>query len=105
MPEQDGDAAAGEVHQQPGLSGLEFQDMFKDLEEIQKKLMAGDLAGASRPRKGSAGPVGDDGRSEPGGGQAGMSPWTGCRARCPVSRVNWIRFWRAERDLEGDGED
>ncbi|HMA04538.1 MAG TPA: DUF4175 family protein, partial [Methanomicrobiales archaeon] len=28
------------------LSGLEFQDMFKDLEEIQKKLMAGDLAGA-----------------------------------------------------------
>ncbi len=28
------------------LSGLDFQDLFKDLEEIQKKLMAGDLAGA-----------------------------------------------------------
>ena len=28
------------------LSGLEFQDLFKDLDEIQKKLMAGDLAGA-----------------------------------------------------------
>jgi hypothetical protein len=30
----------------PELSGLEFQDFFKDLEEIQKKLMAGDMAGA-----------------------------------------------------------
>ena len=30
----------------PELSGLEFQDLFKDLEEIEKKLMAGDLAGA-----------------------------------------------------------
>jgi uncharacterized protein YukE len=28
------------------LNGLDFQDLFKDLEEIQKKLMAGDLAGA-----------------------------------------------------------
>ena len=28
------------------LSGLDFQDLFKDLEEIQKKLMAGDLTGA-----------------------------------------------------------
>jgi hypothetical protein len=30
----------------PELSGLDFQDLFKDLEEIQKRLMAGDLAGA-----------------------------------------------------------
>jgi hypothetical protein len=30
----------------PELSGLDFHDLFKDLEEIQKKLMAGDLAGA-----------------------------------------------------------
>lgn len=30
----------------PDLSGLEFQDLFKDLQEIQKKLMEGDLAGA-----------------------------------------------------------
>lgn len=30
----------------PELSGLEFQDFFKDLDEIQKKLMAGDMAGA-----------------------------------------------------------
>ncbi len=30
----------------PELSGMEFQDLFKDLDEIQKKLMAGDLAGA-----------------------------------------------------------
>ena len=28
------------------LSELEFQDLFKDLEEIEKKLMAGDLGGA-----------------------------------------------------------
>jgi hypothetical protein len=28
------------------LSGLDFQDLFKDLEEIEKKLMAGDLSGA-----------------------------------------------------------
>jgi hypothetical protein len=28
------------------LSGLDFQDLFKDLEEIQKKLMDGDLSGA-----------------------------------------------------------
>ena len=28
------------------LSGLDFQDLFKDLEEIAKKLMAGDLSGA-----------------------------------------------------------
>ena len=28
------------------LSGLDFQDLFKDLEEMEKKLMAGDLAGA-----------------------------------------------------------
>ena len=30
----------------PDLSGLDLQDLFKDLEEIQQKLMAGDLAGA-----------------------------------------------------------
>jgi hypothetical protein len=30
----------------PELSGLDFQDLFKDLDEIQKQLMAGDLAGA-----------------------------------------------------------
>jgi soluble cytochrome b562 len=30
----------------PDLKGLDFQDLFKDLEEIQKKLMAGDIAGA-----------------------------------------------------------
>jgi hypothetical protein len=28
------------------LSGLDFQDLFKDLEEMEKKLMDGDLAGA-----------------------------------------------------------
>jgi ferritin len=28
------------------LSGLDFQNLFKDLEEMEKKLMAGDLAGA-----------------------------------------------------------
>jgi hypothetical protein len=28
------------------LSGLDFQDLFKDLEEIAKRLMAGDLSGA-----------------------------------------------------------
>ena len=28
------------------LSGLDFQDLFKDLEEIQKRLTAGDIAGA-----------------------------------------------------------
>jgi soluble cytochrome b562 len=28
------------------LSGMDFQDLFKDLDEIQKKLMAGDLTGA-----------------------------------------------------------
>ena len=30
----------------PELSGMDFQDLFKDLDEIQKKLMAGDLTGA-----------------------------------------------------------
>ena len=30
----------------PEMSGLDFQDLFKDLEEIQKMLMAGDLPGA-----------------------------------------------------------
>jgi len=30
----------------PELKGLDFQDLFKDLEEIQKRLMAGDLSGA-----------------------------------------------------------
>ena len=30
----------------PELSGMDFQDLFKDLDEIQRKLMAGDLAGA-----------------------------------------------------------
>ena len=30
----------------PDLKGLDFQDLFKDLEEIQKKLMAGDTSGA-----------------------------------------------------------
>ena len=30
----------------PELSNLEFQDFFKDLEEIRKKLMSGDMAGA-----------------------------------------------------------
>jgi soluble cytochrome b562 len=30
----------------PELSGLDFQDFFKDLEEIQKKLSEGDLSGA-----------------------------------------------------------
>ena len=30
----------------PELSGLDFQDLFSDLEELQKKLMEGDLAGA-----------------------------------------------------------
>ncbi len=30
----------------PELGALDFQDLFQDLEEIQKKLMAGDLAGA-----------------------------------------------------------
>jgi soluble cytochrome b562 len=30
----------------PELSGLDFQDLFGDLEQLQKKLMEGDLAGA-----------------------------------------------------------
>jgi soluble cytochrome b562 len=30
----------------PDLAGLDFQDLFSDLEDIQKKLLAGDLAGA-----------------------------------------------------------
>ena len=30
----------------PDLQGLDFRDLFQDLEEIRKKLMAGDLAGA-----------------------------------------------------------
>jgi hypothetical protein len=30
----------------PDLGGLDFQDLFQDLEEIQKKLLAGDLEGA-----------------------------------------------------------
>jgi soluble cytochrome b562 len=30
----------------PELSGMDFQDLFKDLDEIQRKLMAGDLTGA-----------------------------------------------------------
>ena len=30
----------------PELSGLDFQDFFKDLEEIQKKLASGDVSGA-----------------------------------------------------------
>jgi len=30
----------------PELSGMDFQDLFKDLEEIARKLSAGDLAGA-----------------------------------------------------------
>ncbi len=30
----------------PELSGLDFQDLFSDLEQLQKKLMDGDLAGA-----------------------------------------------------------
>jgi flagellin-specific chaperone FliS len=30
----------------PELRGMDFQDLFKELEEIQKKLTAGDLAGA-----------------------------------------------------------
>ena len=30
----------------PELSGLDFQDLFSELEEVQKKLMEGDLAGA-----------------------------------------------------------
>ena len=46
-PEQDGYPTARGIYQQSRmLRGLEFQDLFKDLEEIQKKLMAGDLAGA-----------------------------------------------------------
>jgi hypothetical protein len=30
----------------PELQGMDFQDLFQDLEEIRKKLLAGDLAGA-----------------------------------------------------------
>jgi soluble cytochrome b562 len=30
----------------PELRGMDFQDLFKDLDEIQKRLMAGDLGGA-----------------------------------------------------------
>lgn len=30
----------------PDLQGMDFQDLFQDLDEIRKKLMAGDLAGA-----------------------------------------------------------
>ena len=30
----------------PDLQGMDFQDLFQDLEEIRKKLLAGDLAGA-----------------------------------------------------------
>jgi soluble cytochrome b562 len=30
----------------PDLKGLDFQDLFEDLEEIQKRLMAGDISGA-----------------------------------------------------------
>ena len=30
----------------PELRGMDFQDLFKDLDEIQKRLMAGDLTGA-----------------------------------------------------------
>jgi len=30
----------------PDLQGMDFQDLFQDLEEIRQKLMAGDLAGA-----------------------------------------------------------
>ena len=35
----------------PDLDGMEFKDLFQDLEEIQKKLTAGDMAGAIEAAK------------------------------------------------------
>ena len=58
------------------MSGLDFQDFFKDLEEIQKKLMAGDLAGAleaaQRLLQALSEMAANLGRA---GTQAGMSPF------------------------------
>ena len=89
------------------LSGLDFQDLFKDLEEIQKKLMAGDLSGALEAAQRllqalsemvanlwkGRGP-GRDGSLRPASG--GDVPPVG-RARKDIDR--------AEGDPQGDGRD
>ena len=58
------------------LSGLDFQDYFKDLEEIQKKLAEGDIAGAleaaQRLLQALSEMMASMGRAR---GQAGMSPF------------------------------
>ena len=58
------------------VSGLDFQDLFQDLNEIQKKLMAGDIAGAleaaQRLLQALTEMMASLGRA---GSQAGMSPF------------------------------
>src|SRR4030065_1217275 len=58
------------------LRGLDFQDLFQDLEEIQKKLMAGDLSGAleaaQRALQALSEMVANLARA---GAQAGMAPF------------------------------
>jgi hypothetical protein len=67
------------------LSGLDFQDLFKDLEEIEKKLMAGDISGAleaaQRLMQALSEMMASLGRA---GAQAGMAPFD--RLQAEMSR-------------------
>jgi hypothetical protein len=71
----------------PELSGLDFQDLFKDLEEIQKRLMAGDLSGALEAAQKLLQSLSEMmaalGRA---GAQAGMAPFDGLQRE--MSRQN-----------------
>jgi hypothetical protein len=71
----------------PELRGLDFQDLFKDLEEIQKRLMAGDLSGALEAAQKLLQSLSEMmaalGRA---GAQAGMAPFDGLQGE--MSRQN-----------------
>jgi ribosome-associated translation inhibitor RaiA/soluble cytochrome b562 len=60
----------------PDLKGLDFQDLFKDLEEIQKRLMAGDVSGAQEVAQRLLQALSEMMASlQRAGAQAGMAPY------------------------------
>ncbi len=89
----------------PELSGLDFQDFFKDLEEIQKKLSSGDVSGAleaaQRLLQALSEMMAAMGRA---GSQAGMGPMDRMQGEMSRQSGELDKILAEQRDLLAETE-
>jgi hypothetical protein len=89
----------------PELSGLDFQDFFKDLEEIQKKLASGDVSGAleaaQRLLQALSEMMAAMGRA---GAQAGMGPMDRMQGEMSRQSGELDRILAEQRDILAETE-